>query len=193
MNLFFWKKKEVKQETIEEPFTLDLSEVSIEDFKKMMKYGKPSDTIGNYKSKPFIKLPYGVVKVEVPSLLNANKPEEVIKTVLSCQFDQVNLSNVTGNNCIQFILWIKEQLQFISIKEEQNLYSPPKPELLAAGIQRLDELGSYVTIDSLADRKLLDHDRISNLPYYQVYKKLKLDKIQREIEEAYIEIIKNKK
>lgn len=193
MNLLFWKKKKTTEVPIQENSKIDFSTVSLKDFQRMVKYGKPSDTIGPYKSKAFIELPYGVVKKDLPILQKQDLIQDSIELILNCQFDNVDLSNVTGNEFLQFLLWIKDQQEFINNIEKNNLSSIPKAELMAAGIQRLDEFGSYVTIDSLASGDILKHEQIEKLPYYKVYEKLKLDKIQREIEEVYAEIIKNKK
>lgn len=193
MNLSFWKKKRTTEAPIEENSKIDFSTVSLKDFQRMVKYGKPSDTIGPYKSKAFIELPYGVVKKDLPLLQKQDLIQDCIELILNCQFDNVDIFKVSGNEFLQFILWINEQQEFINTIEKNNLSSIPKAELMAAGIQRLDEFGSYVTIDTLASGDILKHEKIEKLPYYKVYEKLKLDKIQREIEEAYIEIIKNKK
>lgn len=189
----FWKRKKTPEDSATEESKIDFSAVSLQDFQRMIKYGKPFDTIGQYKSKAFIELPYGVVKKDLPLLQKQGLDQEAIELLLECQFEKVDLSKVSGNEFISFLLWIKEQREFINTIERNNLSSDPEPELSAAGIHRLDEFGSYVTIDSLSSGNILNHAEIEKLPYYKVYEKLKLDKIQREIEKAYGEIIKNKK
>lgn len=189
----FWKKKKPIVIPVDDQSKIDFSTVTQKDFERMIKYGKPSDTIGPYKSKAFIELPYGVVKKDLPLLQKQGRDQEAIELLLECQFEKVDISQVSGNEYLCFLLWVKEQREFINNIEMNNLSSIPKPELMAAGIERLDEFGSYVTIDSLSSGNILNHSKIEKLPYYKVYEKLKLDKIQREIEEAYAEIIKNKK
>lgn len=193
MNLLFWKKKKQEEPKIKQESKVDFTTVSAKDFQRMIKYGKPSDTIGPYKSKAFIELPYGVVKKDLPILQKQDLVQESIELILNCQFENVNFSLVSGNEIICFLLWIKEQQEFINMIEQNNLSSEPDAELAAAGIHSLDEFGSFVTIDSLSNGDILKHSEIEKLPYYKVYEKLKLDKIQREIEKAYNEIIKNKK
>lgn len=186
------KPKESKEIPLENS-KIDFSTVSLKDFQRMVKYGKSSDTIGPYKSKAFIELPYGVVKKDLPILQKQDLIQDSIELILNCQFDNVDLSEVPANDFLRFILWIHEQQEFIYTIEKNNLSSELEPELAAAGINRLDEFGSYTTIDSLASGDILKHEEIEKLPYYVVYQKLKLDKIQREIEKKYVEIIKNKK
>lgn len=193
MKLLFWKKKKPIEIPVDDRSQIDFSTVSHKDFERMIKYGKSSDTIGPYKSKAFIELPYGIVKKDLPLLQKQGRDQEAIELLLECQFEKVDISKVSGNEYLCFLLWVKEQREFINNIEMNNLSSMPKAELMAAGIERLDEFGSYVTIDSLSSGNILNHSKVEKLPYYKVYEKLKLDKIQREIEEAYAEIIKNKK
>lgn len=193
MKLLFWKKKKTVKEPVKTESKIDFTTVSMKDFQRMVKYGKPTDTLGPYKSKAFIELPYGVVKKDLPLLQKKDLIQDSIELVLKCQFDNVDLSEVPANDFLRFILWIHEQQEFIYTIEKNNLSSEPEAELVAAGINRLDEFGSYTTIDSLASGDVLKHEEIERLPYYVVYQKLKLDKIQREIEKKYAEIIKNKK
>jgi|GEM_PF-2963863 len=192
MELLFWKKKKPIEKFETDPSKIDFSTVSLKDFERMVKYGKSSDTIGKYKSKAFIELPFGMVKKDLPLLQKQELLQESAYLILECQFGKVDLSGVSGNEFLQFLLWIREQQSFLSMIEKNNLSSPPEPELMAAGIDRLDEFGSYVTIDSLAKGNILEHERIEKLPYFKVYEKLKLDKIQRDIEKAYLEIMKSK-
>jgi len=192
MNLLFWKKKKPIEKFETDSSKIDFSTVSLKDFERMVKYGKSSDTIGKYKSKAFIELPFGIVKKDLPLLQKQELLQESAYLILECQFGKVDLSGVSGNEFLQFLLWIREQQSFLSMIEKNNLSSPPEPELMAASIDRLDEFGSYVTIDSLAKGNILEHERIEKLPYFKVYEKLKLDKIQRDIEKAYYEIMKSK-
>ena len=192
MNLLFWKKKKPIEKFETYSSKIDFSTVSVKDFERMVKYGKSSDTIEKYKSKAFIELPFGMVKKDLPLLQKQELLQESVNLILECQFGKVDLSGVSGNEFLQFLLWIREQQSFLSMIEKNNLSSPPEPELMAAGIDRLDEFGSYVTIDSLAKGNILEHERIEKLPYFKVYEKLKLDKIQRDIEKAYLEIMKHK-
>jgi hypothetical protein len=188
MKLFFWKKQKTENEVIESDVALNLQSVTAENFKRMVKYGKSSDAIGIYKSKVFIELPYGTIKKDLPALQKKDDPLETVKLILECQYDNVDLSYVEGNDILRFLLWIKQQQEFIISIEKKHLYSEPEAEMLVAGIERLNEFGEMVTIDSLANGNILEHERIESLPYYQVYQKLKLDKIHREIQKAYNKI-----
>lgn len=157
----------------------------------ILKYGKASNTLGQWKSKPFIELPFGLVKIEVPNLLSNGKIQEAIEKILSIQYSDFKL-NHSQKEIIAFTLWIREQLDFIHQIETTYLHSEPEPELLASGVHRLDEFGALATIDHLAGGDLLKHKKIKVLPYFEVYQKLKLDKIQTEIKKQYEKIITEK-
>lgn len=163
--------------------------VKHDDF--IVRFGKPSDEVQGYKSKPFIFLPFGVVKVQLPELLKQD-PEKAIKCILECQYNNVDISKATANETASFILWIKEQVDFINTKEAENLQSTPEPELLASGVTKLNEFGAMAIVDSLAGGDILKYDDILALPYHKVYQKMKLDKVNSDIRKKYEKIISKK-
>ncbi len=186
----FWQKKRIEKQEVDEIF--DLSSVFAKDFDLMLKYGKPSDTIGKWKSKPFIELPYGIVKKDLPNYQKQNLIIETIELTLECQFKDFKISKATGNEVVGFLLWIRSQQEFINEIEKQNLQTEPEVEMVAAGLHLLNPFGELVTIDSLAKGNVLEYANIESLPYFKVYEKLKLDKTHREIEKRYQKIIEEK-
>lgn len=156
---------------------------------KIRRFGKRSDSIGGFRSKPLVELPYGLVRIDLPKI---DDGLEQVQAVMQNQFPEFDIKNHSGNEIMYFLLWLGEQVGFISELEERFLSSDPEPEMLAAGVGKLNEFGAYATVDSLADGDILKHDAIMQLPYYAVYQKLKLDKVNREIEKAYQKIIAGK-
>ena len=191
VNLFKKNKEQPKIESSSGKFEVD--NLSVEDFKLILKYGKSSDTIGKYKCCPFVELPYGLIKRELPNLQKQAKFYEMILLVLNHQYRSVDLSNATGNELMAFLLWLKEQQERLNLLELNYLSSDPDPKMVAAGIHQLNELGELPTIDSLAGNDILKYEAIEALPYFRVYEKLKLEKIMRDINKRYEEIIKNTK
>lgn len=163
-----------------------------EDFVRLLKFGQPSSKILKYESLDFMMLPYGLIKKDIPLLQKQNRYVDVIVAVLESQYSSVDLSKATGNELLSFLIWVKSQQDFISSIESKFLARPPKPELVAAGIAKLDEFGVLPTIDRLAKGNILDYERIEKMQYYKVYEKLKLDTVQQDIQEAHEELIKNK-
>lgn len=186
---------EAKQaEPVKQDNLFELNNLSAKDFERLLKFGKPSNKVGPYESKDFVELPYGLVKKDIPNLQKQELFEDIILAVLNSQFDEVDLADISGNELMAFLLWIKQQIQFIYDIELNYLSSDPDPKMVAAGIHLLaQELGELPTIDQLAGGDVLKYDLIEALPYYKIYEKLKLEKLSNEISKRYEEIIKNTK
>lgn len=167
--------------------------ISESDFKRMLKFGNPSNKIGIFESTPFIELPFGLIKKDLPALQKKGDIIAVVNLVMQFQYTNFDAENESGNDIISFLLWIRDQQEFINHIEQTNLHREPKAEMLAAGIHRLDEFGVYATIDNLAGGDLLKHSEIESMPYFKIYEKLKLNKVQQEIEESYQKIIEKKR
>lgn len=158
----------------------------------IIRFGKSCDTVQGFKSKPFVNLPFGLIKIELPDILVRGDLDEILTSVISPQNPQLNIKKIPINEKVAFVLWVREQMLFIQQIEKQYLSQEPDPELIASGVSRLDEFGVLVTIDHLANGNILNYEKIKNLPYYEVYQKLKLDKIQGEIKRSYEKIILKK-
>lgn len=61
-----------------------------------------------------------------------------------------------------------------------------------AGFSELDIFGEANTVDSLAGGDILKWNQIEELPYYQVFTKLYLDKVRNKVEKKYSEIMRHK-
>ena len=163
------------------------------DFDLILKYGKASSKIAGFESKPFIELPYGLVKIDLPALQRSESDSEaIINLIMKLQFPEFDIESASGNEIVSFSLWIKEQQEFIYSIEEKYLSSEPEPEMMAAGIHQLNEFGDMVTVDALAKGDILKYDETKALPYFRVYEKLKLDKVNRDIEKRYQKIMEEK-
>lgn len=169
-----------------------LNGLAQDKFDLIMKYGKASNQLGKYSSKDFVELPYGVVRKDLPTLQKKDMLYDSILLILDCQYDKVNLRGVTANEMMSFLLWIKKQQEKIYQIEEHYLSTDPEPEMIAAGVHKLNEFGALSTIHQLAGKDPLKHAAIEALPYYKVYEILKLEKAEREIHKAYQGIMENK-
>lgn len=158
------------------------------DLDLILRFGKASDKIGKWKSKPLIELPFGLIKIDIPELLRKGKAEDIVIKILKHQYSDFEL-NYTQGEIIAFVLWVKNQIEFINKIENAYLHSEPEPELISSGVHLLDEFGVMVTIDNLAGGDILKYDKIKALPYFEVYQKLKMDKVHNEIKNRYEKII----
>ena len=192
-NKWFSKRKPSEDNQTLEDKVVEFSfeNLTKEQFDMILKFGKPCNRIGNYESKPFIELPFGIVKKELPLYQKQDKIFETIDLILGCQYEKLNFRRATGNELMSFLLWIRDQQDFLDHIESTNLSSNPDPKMAAAGIAQLDVMGILPIIDALAGGDILKYEAIEKLPYYKVYEKLKLNKINRDIDKRYQEIIKN--
>jgi hypothetical protein len=199
MRLFnLFKKKtippigNVSRETLEEgsPLAINLAGITQAQLDYIFKYGKGSNRIGKYESLPFVELPYGVVRKDMITLQKKDLHAEAIMLLLGCQYDKVDLKGISQNDIFNFLVWIKKQHDKIFNMEKFYLKSDPDPHMIAAGVHRLDEFGALATIHTLALNDISKHAFIEGLPYYKVYEVLKLEKVQKEIQKAYAELIK---
>lgn len=181
-------------ETIEDdsPLVLNLSGITQAQLDYIFKYGAGSNKLGKYECKNFVDLPYGVVRKDMITLQKRDLHAEAIQLLLECQYPKVNLKGITQNQIFDFMVFIKKQHDKIFNMEKFYLKTDPDPHLMAAGVNRLDEFGALATIHTLAMNDISKHPYIENLPYYKVYEVLKLEKVQKEIQKAYAELVKPK-
>lgn len=193
-NIFKKKGPNVPRETVEDdsPLAINLSGITQDQIDLMFKYGKGSNKLGKYESLPYIELPYGIVRKDLLTLQKKNLHAEAITMLLECQHDNVKLKNISQNDIISFLIWMKKEQDKLFQREKLYLSTDPDPYLLAAGVHRLDEFGALATIHTLAMNDMSKHPYIEGLPYYKVYEVMKLEKVQTEIQKAYAELTKPK-
>ena len=166
--------------------------ISQEQLSLMLTYGKPNNRIGEFESKPFIELPYGLIKKDLPAYQKQELIGESIELIMQNQFPDFEIKKASGNDVIGFLLWIKEQQLFIKNIEEANLQTDPEPEKLAAGIHKLNEFGIAPTVEKIAKDWNYTPEQVEQTEYFKIYEKLKLDKVQGEINKNYQKIIEEK-
>ena len=117
---------------------------------------------------------------------------ESIELIMQNQFPDFEIKKTSGNDVIGFLLWIKEQQEFIKNIEEANLQSDPEPEMLAAGIHKLNEFGIAPMMEKIAKDWNYTPEQVEQTEYFKIYEKMKLDKVQGEINKNYQKIIEEK-
>lgn len=155
------------------------------------KYGKRTNILFDVELEPLIYFPYGFVKIDLPSLLNENNIDEIINLI--CDIKDISVKKITDKEKISLTLWLIDELEAIGNLEQNYLSSQPEPELIAAGIDKLNVFGELNVIDSLAGGDILKHKGIKALPYYSVFDKLRKDNVKSEINKNYNKIISKKK
>lgn len=155
------------------------------------KYGKRTNTLFDVELEPLIYFPYGFVKIDLPSLLNENNIDEIIKLI--CDIKDICVKKITDKEKISLTLWLIDELEAIGSLEQNYLSSQPEPELIASGIDELNVFGELNIIDSLAGGDILKWEQVKQLPYHSIFDKLRKDNIERKINKNYNKIISKKK
>lgn len=155
------------------------------------KYGKRTNTLFGAELEPLIYFPYGFVKIDLPSLLNENNIDEIIKLI--CDIKDISVKKIADKEKISLTLWLIDELEAIGNLEQNYLSSQPEPELIASGIDELNVFGELNIIDSLAGGDILKWEQVKQLPYHSIFDKLRKDNIERKINKNYNKIISKKK
>lgn len=159
--------------------------MNAEDFKLLKKFGKRTNKINGIEAEPLIYQSYGFVKIDLPELMNEGDYKTIIK----------NFFKTTTKNKVEiipFILWAYDEFQNIQKLEKEYLSSSPDPDLINAGIERLNELGETNLIDALANGDILKWEKIKALPYHKVFDKQRKMKLEADIQKDLARIQKEK-
>ena len=117
---------------------------------------------------------YQEIKHILPELMDANKYEEVIYTILKTKKKNITFAKIYRSNIrkrMLFIFWIQEQYKLINRLEDEMLISSPSSEQINAGIHTLNVLGDVNIIDSLSNGNVLKWAEIRNMPYGRIFEK----------------------
>lgn len=167
----------------------DILSIPAKDFKKLLKYGTRSDTMGKYKAKELIYYPYRFVKETLPDYLSNGKFEEI----LTYLFKISKPSKIKPQKCLPLILWLYDGLKRIGEIEKEFLSSTPEPDMVNAGIETLNELGEFNTIDMLVKEwGVYTHEQIWEMPYEKIFEKQRKMKLENDIQKNLLRIQKQK-
>lgn len=143
-----------------------LSSLSLEETNLLIKAGKRSSIVCGHDWKSLIYFSYRFV-TEIPELLRGGKIIEIIE--LGLKEKSVPFKPLKANELVSFVLWIKDELEEIARMESENLSKPPKPEMIAAGIDRFDKYGILNVIYSLCEKYGWTMEYVWNLKYEDVF------------------------
>jgi hypothetical protein len=152
--------------------------MEIADF--ILKYAVRSNTLNGKQCKDLKLFSFKTVKIDLPELLIKGDFIGIAKKLL-----KVNECN--DNELINFVLWVKDELALINKIENANLSSPPDPDLIASGINKLNELGIVATLNGISE-DITKWNKIIKMPYIDVYYKMLLNKRISDIQKNYHKI-----
>lgn len=167
-----------------------LLNIGQQELEFLLKYGSKSNILFGKEIPMLIYHQYGFVKIDLPQLLNEGNIAEIIEIV--CNNYEIEKTEIDNLQLISFILWLKGEIEMIGKLEQEHLSSPPDPDMEAAGVRELNELGEINIIDSLAGGDILKWDEIEKLPYHKVFDKLKKNVVENKVNKAYHKIINEK-
>lgn len=162
-----------------------------EEFNFLIEFGVRNNILFGMEVPMLIYMPYGFVKIELPEYLSTANVYEIINRIAKLQ--NIEETETDTKELIAFILWIKDEFEAIRKLESEHLSGSPDPDMLAAGVQELNELGEINVIDSLAGGDILKWEAIEKLPYYKVFDKLKKNMVENKVNKNYHKIISSKK
>lgn len=167
-----------------------LSSLSLEETNLLIKAGKRSSIVCGHDWKSLIYFSYRFV-TEIPELLREGKIIEIIE--LGLKEKSVPFKPLKANELVSFVLWIKDELEEIARMESENLSKPPKPEMIAAGIDRFDKYGILNVIYSLCDKYGWTMEYVWNLKYEEVFNLQMYTKESNEFNESLSKIYTKRK
>lgn len=173
------------------PYNQILSSLSQEETNLLIKAGKRSSIVCGYDFKSLIYFSFRFVKETIPDLLAQGKIIEIIE--LGLKEKNVPLTELSAKELVSFVLWVKDELEEIAKMEQDNLSKPPKPEMIACGIDRFDIFGTLNVIYSLCEKFGWTMDYVWNLKYEDVFNLQLYGKVGAEFNEALNNYYKKKK
>lgn len=166
-----------------------------DQFNYLLKYSTKSQSIKGKECEELIMLPYWMVKVELPDLINSGDFEQLIFKVLqenSIFVKSKTIAKLSINEALPFCFWVRSSLERIVQLERDYLTNQPDNDLINAGIESLNELGDLNVIDMLAGGDVLKWDSIKKMPYHQVFDKLRKNKLETDIQRSLQKIQRQK-
>lgn len=160
------------------------------DFEGIKKYAKRTNRLCNVECSSLIELPFIVLKRDLPNLIKDGEYEKAILLVLRCFDKRVTLSNVIKEdnfNKTMFLFWIFDEFEKINKMEREYLSGAVSKKLRNAGIDRLNVLGYFNTIDAIAKEYGYKHSEAARLKYSLIFDIQYRNKILTEIHNELIE------
>jgi hypothetical protein len=162
-----------------------LAQITNEDFDFLSKNGKRTSVFMRYDFESLIYSEWGLLKFDLPDLFASGNFEQLLFLLLKDRNVNVFLNDIQKqpiNKAIEFILWIKDELETIKDLEKTYLSSDPSAKMFQAGINKLDQFGIMNTIDNLSGGDILKYEFIKKQKYNVIFDKQYREVITNEIQ-----------
>lgn len=141
------------------------------DFQAIRSKAKKQNFLGKYKAKDLINLPYWFVKNDIPEMLQQGKFEKIMHLVLKHSKNNITFAKVKAfdnyEKCM-FLFWVLDEIEKIS-KLEQRYLVVRKKAKDKRDYSKLNEMGYFNVIDSIAKDYAYTHKQVKKLPYSLIF------------------------
>jgi hypothetical protein len=162
-----------------------LAKITNEDFEFLSKNGKRTSIFMRHDFESLIYSEWGLLKFDLPDLFASGNFEELLYLLLKdrgVDFFKKSITNYELSKAVEFILWIKDELETIKELETTYLSSQPSAKMFQAGINKLDQFGIMNTVDNLAGGDILKYNLIKKQKYNVIFDKQYREVITNEIQ-----------
>ena len=179
-------------------FNIALQKLSETDFKFIVDNGKRSSVLNGFDFESLIYCRWKFLKERLPELQQLGDFELLVLELFAdrgINLFRPDVSNMDSNDVFSLVLWVKDQMESISKMEQEFLVSDTDPDMMAAGINELQQFGDLNTIDQLAGGDILKYDAVKSLRYNVIFDKQYKMNVEAKIQKKLIKIqsSKNKK
>lgn len=174
-----------------------LNAITESNWNYLIKYGERGNTLLGEEFDGVLWMPYWFIKNDAPMLIESGDITKLFEECLRIKgsvIEKVDFSSAYAES-VSFLLWFRDNLMTISKMEKKYLGGEPSAELIASGSSELDKLGAIVIINELAQGDITKFKEIKEMPYNEIFDKLRLNNITANVKKNYNEIMskKNKK
>lgn len=153
-------------------------------FKVLVDSAKPSNVFMGVEVKDITEWPFA----DVLNMCTNSTPINMVKLATGLSEEEIEKGD--ENDFIKLLAHLKEEIKKIE-KLEAMLKSEPNPDLVAAGIEKLNKYG-VISVYNAINPDPRTWDEISKLPYHLVWAKLAITKESAEVQKEYDRIIMDK-
>lgn len=141
------------------------------DFNAIRTKSERRQGLGKYKACQLIDLPYWFVKVTIPEMIESGEFEKLMFEVLKKSKNNISFVEVRKNDNYEkcmFLFWILDQIEAIA-KMEQAYLITKKKKGDKRDYSKLNQMGFFNVIDSIAKDYKYTHEETKELPYSLVF------------------------
>jgi hypothetical protein len=173
----------------------ELQKIGQTGFDFILANGKRSSVLLGFDFQSLIHNSFKFVKLDLPDLIKNCNFEELAMSALKDRNVNVfhyEIDRITVNDFMQFLCWIKDELDDISKLEFNYLNAEPDIDLILAGVEKLRQFGDMNVIDNLANGDVLKHEALWKLSYATIFDKQYKAVVENKIQESLRAIKKEK-